>query len=151
MQRGEKKLRSLAERFERKVDRTPGQGPGGDCHAWIGAHGREGHGQLWVEGRVRGAHVVAFYLAHGRWPTPCCRHTCDFPPCVREEHLIEGTQADNLRDAAERGRMANSRLTIEQVRAIRSDSRVQVVVAADYGISQATVSAIKTGRIRRYV
>ena len=110
-----------------------------------------GMGSSGSKGGFRGAHVVAFYLAHGRWPTPCCRHTCDFPPCVREEHLIEGTQADNLRDAAERGRMANSRLTIEQVRAIRSDSRVQVVVAADYGISQATVSAIKTGRIRRYV
>lgn len=34
------------------------------------------------------------------------RHTCDNAWCINPEHLIIGTQADNIRDAVERGRNA---------------------------------------------
>lgn len=31
------------------------------------------------------------------------RHTCDNEWCVRPDHIVPGTQGDNLRDAIERG------------------------------------------------
>lgn len=34
------------------------------------------------------------------------RHTCDNAWCINPEHLIIGTQADNIRDAVARGRNA---------------------------------------------
>lgn len=34
------------------------------------------------------------------------RHTCDNAWCINPEHLIVGTQADNMRDAVVRGRNA---------------------------------------------
>jgi hypothetical protein len=38
------------------------------------------------------------------------------------------------------------KLTIEQVRSIRNDGRVQTEIAKDYGVSQTAISDIKTGR-----
>lgn len=37
-------------------------------------------------------------------PGPVLRHRCDNPPCINPAHLEPGTQADNVRDMAERGR-----------------------------------------------
>lgn len=39
-------------------------------------------------------------LLPGMWAL----HHCDWPPCVQQEHLYEGTCADNCRDASVRGR-----------------------------------------------
>lgn len=33
------------------------------------------------------------------------RHTCDNPRCVNPDHLVEGTQKDNIGDAVQRGRL----------------------------------------------
>lgn len=38
------------------------------------------------------------------------RHTCDNPRCINPQHLIAGTQADNIRDKVERGRQSLGRL-----------------------------------------
>lgn len=35
---------------------------------------------------------------------PVARHTCDRMPCCNPEHLLWGSQADNVRDAFDRGR-----------------------------------------------
>lgn len=34
------------------------------------------------------------------------RHTCDVPKCINPDHLILGTQKDNMQDAVNRGRIA---------------------------------------------
>lgn len=66
-------------------------------------------------------------------------------------NLVWGSWAENGADKARHGRAKgerhpNARLTRDQVVAIRADPRRQVDIAADYEISQAHVSDLKTGR-----
>lgn len=75
----------------------------GSCILWTKCTGRDGYGRVWFEGRMVKAHRLAFFLHHGYWPN-ICRHSCDVKACVNPDHLLDGTQADNVRDAIERGR-----------------------------------------------
>lgn len=141
--------RGARDRFESKVDRAPGHGPWGDCHVWTEGKGHGGYGRFCIEGETLWAHRVAWFLETGRWPTPCCLHRCDNPPCVRFDHLFEGTQADNMMDMATKGRRARptAKLTEASVRTIRAawPATTQKALATRYGISQSTISAIVTG------
>jgi hypothetical protein len=82
----------------------------GECLEWTGPVNNRGYGRFEVyrgDGRRRRvlAHRLAFFREHGRWPVAATRHTCDNPPCCDPVHLLDGTQADNIRDAVERGRL----------------------------------------------
>ncbi len=58
-----------------------------------------------VDGVGMDRHRAAYLLAGNTLrPGNVIRHTCDVPHCFNPEHLIEGTQADNLQDAIDRGR-----------------------------------------------
>lgn len=90
------------------------------------------------------------------------RHRCDNPACFNPEHLIEGTQQDNINDMQERGRSMWSGTTPDCRRSLlqyldgvrgRSQSRTVVapdgrtwpstgVAARDLGISQTGVAKL---------
>ena len=77
----------------------------GECLEWT-ASGVNGYGRVeWEGGKPQYAHRVAFYLGHGRWPALHVLHSCDNPACVRVDHLREGTQSENLKEAAAKGRL----------------------------------------------
>ena len=70
-----------------------------------------------VAGARMDRHKAAFLLAGNTYKTGnVIRHTCDVPHCFNPDHLIEGTQADNLQDAIGRGRRnaGREKLTIRQ-------------------------------------
>ena len=80
-------------------------------------------------------------------------HRCDNPPCVNPAHLFAGTPADNLGDAAAKGRMpkfygthGRRKLTVEQVREIRrinAEGQVkQGAIGKMFGVSIQTVNSI---------
>ena len=77
------------------------------CWTWTASRDRNGYGRLNFLGRSRLAHRVAWILTHGAIPlgTPCVLHECDNPPCVNPDHLFLGTQADNIHDAVQKGRL----------------------------------------------
>lgn len=52
-----------------------------------------------------GVHVAAWLVGHGLVPIgELVRHRCDNPPCGDLDHLLLGTDADNIQDMLERGR-----------------------------------------------
>lgn len=53
-------------------------------------------------------HRKVYYESTGVLPD-VVRHTCDNPRCINLEHLVAGTQVDNMRDMRERGRSGDCR------------------------------------------
>lgn len=129
----------LIVRFWRHVQRGgpddcwPWDNPGKRGYGYIGTGGREGH--------FLRAHRVAWELANGPIPDGLyVLHDCDNPACCNPTHLHLGTQADNIREAIERGRMVppttlrgsqspNAKLTEADVREIRRVHAETPVVA----------------------
>lgn len=79
------------------------------------------------------------------------RHHCDNPRCCNPHHLTPGTRRENMQDMYQRGRgrqpkgveCGRAKLTEEDVRNIRLDTRTQQAIADEYGVSQVTISQIK--------
>ncbi len=151
------------DRFEAKVDRTPGQGPEGDCHIWRGERDSDGYGIAYTGykhpsgaswQKVR-AHRLAIFLATGIWPPRLVCHTCDNPPCVNTDHLFFGTNADNVRDMDRKGRRRNKqihrKLTLDKAREIRSliGVETQKELARRFGVSTKTIRAVRNGQAWR--
>lgn len=84
---------------------TTKPGPNG-CMEWTRNRQPAGYGKLTVRGRDVSAHRFAYELAYGA-PLPglSVLHKCDNPACINPAHLWLGTQGDNVRDAARKGRL----------------------------------------------
>src|SRR5574337_1599858 len=81
------------------------------CHIWQRAKNSRGYGVVWFDGKVRLAHRVAWFLAHGDWPNAelVLDHKCDTKLCVNVAHLREMENWRNLRRAIARGDEATER------------------------------------------
>lgn len=103
------------------------------------------------------AHRVAYKLWRGPIPfgMVIC-HRCDNRGCVRPDHLVVGTQADNSMDMAAKHRHPTiGKLNPRKVRTIRrlwADGRLlQREIAARYGVSQVMVCRIVNGKVWTHV
>lgn len=112
-------------RFWAKVDRS------GECWTWNGYKGSKGYGYILINKTPVLAHRLGYFLQHGEIDAGLfvC-HECDNPSCVKGTHLWQGTNADNMRDAVNKGRLptilrpghtnlSNAKLTWEKVDLIR--------------------------------
>ena len=71
----------------------------------MGSYYRAGYGRFHVNRQSRYAHRVAFELRNGAIPGDMkVLHRCDSRSCVNPEHLLLGTQAENVRDTIRKGR-----------------------------------------------
>lgn len=146
------------ERFWDNVEKTDG------CWEWTAGKFPRGYGALNL-GDGFNAYTHRFsWLIHGGELPPgmyVC-HACDNKPCVRPDHLFLGTPADNAQDASRKGllRPGNKgkqftgwKLTERDVREIKTLLELgvpQVRIAPAFGVTQAMISHIATGRLYPY-
>lgn len=106
-------------------------------------------------------HRYVYIRAHGNLPANIVvRHTCDNPRCINLEHLVAGTQLDNMRDMIERNRAVHNGmpgeanpaavLNIDTVAEIRrmyeTGTYHQRELAAKFRVSQSQISRVVSGR-----
>ena len=155
--------RPISERFFEKVIPVPEAG----CWLWTGAVDPKGYGRFLNTATRRSvlAHRTSWELLRGPIPDGMfvC-HKCDTPGCCNPDHLFLGTPSDNNADMTRKGRRNQpmpvtqrgerhyaARLSEDDVRAIRSSSGNQRVVAARFGIERSLVSMIRSGKRWKHV
>jgi hypothetical protein len=133
------------------------------CKLWTGYKNADGYGVRTVlDGeryRARLVHRLTCIEAHGPPPPdkPEAMHSCDTPACYEPSHLRWGSRADNMEDAARKGRMIHgerhprAKLSSDAVSEIRlARGRVpQLELSLRYGVSTAQVSRIQLNQQRR--
>lgn len=149
---------TFLERFWNKVDKNgpiPEHVPHlGNCWVWTGCKHPFGYGKI-TTGIVRlhtiRAHVASWIVHFGPIPQGLqVNHACDRRDCTRPEHLWIGTQSDNGKDMANKGRSTigekhpNAKLTEREVLEIRKryfqgSSRI---LAVEFGVSARTIRMI---------
>lgn len=145
-------IESAKSRFQKYASPEPNTG----CWLWSGGSNNGRYGHLRIGSKFVSAHRYSWLIHRGeigRGQVIC--HHCDVPMCVNPDHLFVGTQADNVADMTAKGRRASfsgsangrAKLTKEQAASIRSDDRVNRVIARDYGVSFSLIWHIKKGRI----
>lgn len=87
---------SAENRFWKLVNKTE------SCWLWIGRPSDNGYGKFF-DGSHTTAHRFSYKLHFNQSPE-CVRHKCDVRLCVNPDHLIGGTQTDNIKDRDIRGR-----------------------------------------------
>ena len=77
-----------------------------DCWTWTGYISKDGYGSFTPSKIPIRAHRFMYQLTHGVIPPGMliC-HTCDNPICVNDAHLFLGSNSDNMKDAASKGRL----------------------------------------------
>lgn len=138
------------------------------CWIWTGCKNKDGYGSLNRSGRTLRSHRVSWEIHNGKIPKGMSvLHKCDNRACVNPEHLWLGTQIDNMKDAASKGRMwcwavtaskserkklgspkeqnPRSVLTqdlIEAIRCLYHEGWSQVKLALQFGVSQTQIGRI---------
>lgn len=129
------------------------------CWLWKQSTRGPGYGSAFMDGRKMDAHRVAWTIACGVIPDGMLvLHTCDTPLCVNPAHLFLGTHKDNTADMIRKGRSKlntsqgrnpNAKLDIQRVTEIRqllAEGETHRNIAGRYGVTQASISYINTGK-----
>lgn len=130
-----------------------------DCQEFDGVINSGGYGRIHIgNGKHVLAHRLAWALHNGA--DPCgyvVMHRCDNPPCVNPEHLVLGSQKENIMDMDAKGRrramrgqsaggakFSDTEAEIVRKRVfINGEKRAQL--AREYGVSKSCIGRIASG------
>jgi len=128
------------------------------CWLYPGRKDKDGYAEYKRGGEFTRAHRAAYQHVHGPLTSAeYVLHSCDTPACCRPGHLFLGDAKANAEDAMRKGRHSRgerngqSKLTEENVRAIRADDRTQWEIARSFGVYQGVISSIKRGESWKHV
>lgn len=145
-EKGIKKKKTFKENFKDRCFPITETG----CFIWMGYIQKNGYGQVFMNGKLNRAHRASWEIEYGAIPHSMnVLHKCDNPSCVNPAHLFLGTQADNMRDMNNKNREScgekniHSKLTKENILAIRADSRGSTIIAKQYAVTAPTIWAIQ--------
>ena len=159
----------MMDRLMANVVRIPWSG----CWIFMGATNDFGYGIIGKDGgRGAGnerAHRATYEAFIGHVPDGLfvCHH-CDVPACCNPDHLFIGTNADNMADCKSKGRNSQpprnlhvvggvhplAKLTTDnvvEIRRLAASGVMQKDLAAQYGVSQTSMSKIISGKRWRHV
>ncbi len=123
------------------------------CWEWAARIRKDGYGTFKVMTapgfhKSVSAHRCAWMLTDGPIPAGMLvMHVCDNRACCNPSHLRLGTNADNMRDMAEKGRgkgggPPRTRQLVERIVVLLMAGATRALVASTCGISRATVDRI---------
>jgi hypothetical protein len=135
-------------RFWRKVARGPSDG----CWPWTASTTGFGYGQFGAQGKVLGAHRVAYYLGYGVWPETA-RLICGNPACCNPRHISDPTEPNRAPPVRTVDMHPQSRHTDDEVRHIRelyaTGKVTQAQLAARYGVTKEWIGQVVRGERRK--
>lgn len=112
--------------------------------------------QIWKGGNRWLLHRYVYEKLNGKIANGnVIMHICDNPRCIRPDHLKEGSQLENMRDAANKNRIArgvrcgNVKIDEGIAAKIREEGGSTRKVGEKYGISGTVVSKIRRGILWR--
>jgi hypothetical protein len=143
-------------RFHANVNKTD------TCWLWTGCLNNSGYGTINMDGKSKLVHRLAWDLFKSeKIGTAFVLHICDVKNCVNPSHLFSGTQADNMWDKVNKGRHRfgylngvhhkNSKLTEDDVRAIRASNQPWKLIAKQFSISVGNVAMIRSRKSWRHL
>lgn len=80
--------------------------PNSGCWLWGGAWDQyKGYGRIKVKGVTKSSHRISYEAFKGKIQKgKLVLHLCNTPSCVNPDHLMQGTQSDNIKQMYKQGR-----------------------------------------------
>lgn len=127
------------------------------CHEFTGHKDKCGYGRIRNGNKLVRIHREKWSFYNGKIKDGMCVcHKCDNPSCVNIDHLFIGSQKDNMRDRANKGRYdlrgeknPSSKLKASDIIIIRNriaNSESCYKIARSYSVTGETILNIKNGR-----
>jgi len=127
------------------------------CILWKGAKNSLGYGYKTIKNKQYLVHrlVLAKKLGRPIKKGHCVCHICDNPSCINPAHLLETTQAENLKDMFRKNRQwlpIRAKLTLKQVRKIRSLKGTNTLILANrFKVHRRTIQRILSGHSWQHI